>query len=259
MADLPHPDEVLSGKCLLSLDLLRLRCPDSFVCGSLQSNYAVWSEYMTGVPGFEVVRPWLRDGVHIPSFFQPYKGVFNGRVFDSATPPPQFYQNAPVCDEFEGFVSDEILKRLAEGSVMHLGELGAVSPPRVINALSVATTGKMRLILSMRGPNNWCRDTPFSLTPLSEIVRHLSLGEFFSSTDDVQGYKHLRLTRESFQYCGFEWGGHLFCDTTLPFGWKNSAYVYTTVGEVLSAWLRQRGVHTSLWIHDRFVGLAPYL
>ena len=74
--------------------------------------------------------------------------------------------------------------------------------------------------------------------------------------DDTQGYKHLSLTEESYPYCGFEFGGHWFCDTTLPFGWKNSAYVYFTVGEVLSEWLRSRGIFSELWIDDRFLGLA---
>ena len=80
---------------------------------------------------------------------------------------------------------------------------------------------------------------------------------FFTAMDDTQGYKHLALTPESYQYCGFEWSGHWFCDTTLPFGWKNSAYIYYTVGEMLSNWLRARGIYTALWIDDRFLGTAP--
>ena len=51
------------------------------------------------------------------------------------------------------------------------------------------------------------------------------------------------LTPESYEYCGFEWAGFWFVDTTLPFGWRNSAYVYFTTGEVLSEWLRSRGIH----------------
>ena len=75
--------------------------------------------------------------------------------------------------------------------------------------------------------------------------------------DDAQGYKLLSLTPKSYQYCGFKFAGRWFCDTTLPFGWKLPAYVYTTVGEVLSKWLRSRGIFTALWIDDRFLGPAP--
>ena len=80
---------------------------------------------------------------------------------------------------------------------------------------------------------------------------------FFSSTDDVQGYKQIPLTPDSYKFCGFEWGGFYFCDTTQPFGWKNSAFVYTSVGNVLSAFLKKQGVHTKLWIDDRFIGEGP--
>ena len=109
----------------------------------------------------------------------------------------------------------------------------------------------------MKGVNLFCQDKPFVLTPLSDIVRHIPAGSYFSAMDDTQGYKHVSLTPESYQFCGFEFADHWFCDTTLPFGWKLSAYCYTTVGEVLSEWLRSRGIYTALWIDDRFLGLAP--
>ena len=154
------------------------------------------------------------------------------------------------------FIGKTILTRLAEGSIKWLGRVGVDPPPRVVNALSVEPT-KPRLILSMKAVNLFCPGPGFTLIPLSDIVRHIPEGSFFSGMDDTQGYKHLSLTEASYQFCGFEFMGHWFCDTTLPFGWRNSAYVYTAVGEVLSEWLRSRGVYTALWIDDRFLGLAP--
>ena len=129
-------------------------------------------------------------------------------------------------------------------------------PPYVVNALSVEPT-KPRLILSMRAVNLFCQDKPFKLTPLSDIVRHIPDKSLFAGLDDTQGYKHLALTEESVPFCGFEFAGHWFADTTVPFGWKNSACAYLTVGEVFSEWLRSLGVYTELWIDDRFLGLAP--
>ena len=212
---------------------------------------------MTGVKGFDTVRPWIHGGVHVPSFFQHYEGEFNGRRLDSDVPPCMYFQNDTTrCLEFKDFVTTTILQRLSEGSIKWLGRVGVDPPPRVVNALSVEPT-KPRLINSMRCVNLFCRDTPFRLAPLSEIVQHIPPGSFFTGMDDTQGYKHLSLTPESYGFCGFEWAGHWFCDTTLPFGWKNSAYVYFSVGEVFSEWLRSRGIYTELWIDDRFLGTAP--
>ena len=255
---LPSPIDVLSGRSTPSFDGLRLRNPDTFRCGSLHQFAHTWDSYMTGIKGYDEVRPWIHNGIHIPNFFQHYKGTFNGRTFDSDVPPPMFFQNDSVCHEFKDFISTTILKRLAEGSMKCLGRVGVDPPPYVVNALSVEPT-KPRLILSMRAVNLFCKDTPFRLTPLSDIVRHIPDQSFFTGLDDTQGYKHLSLTEESMPFCGFEFSGYWFVDTTLPFGWKNSAYCYFSVGEVLSEWLRAQGVYTELWIDDRFLGMAPPL
>ena len=125
-----------------------------------------------------------------------------------------------------------------------------------MNGLSVEPT-KPRLILSMKAVNLFCKDNEFTLDPLSDIVCHILPGSFFSGLDDTQGYTHLSLTPESYEFCDFEFAGFWFCDNTLSFGWKNSACVYTTVGGVLSVWLEAREIYTALWIDDRFLGLAP--
>jgi hypothetical protein len=255
-SSLPSPSAVLSGQALPVFDKLRLRDPASFLCGHLHRFYHSWESIMGALPCFSTVRPWLRDGVDITSFFQHYQGEFNGRLLNSASPPHMLFQNAPICWEFKDFITATILKRLEEGSMLCLGRVGVDPPPHVVNALSVEPS-KPRLILSMRAVNLFCRETPFTLAPLSDIVRSIPHGSFFSSSDDIQGYKQLSLTSSSYPFCGFEWSGWWFCDTTLPFGWKNSAYVYTTIGSVLSSWLHQRGIHSELWIDDRFVGLAP--
>ena len=84
---------------------------------------------MTGVKGYDIVRPWIQRGVHLPDFFQPFKGEFNGRVFDSEIPPPMFFQNDNRCADFWEFISDTILKRIEEGSVRYLGRVGVDPPP----------------------------------------------------------------------------------------------------------------------------------
>ena len=249
---LPSPSAVLSGAALPDFAGLRLRSPDYFRCGNLHQFANQWDTFMTGLRGYDIVRPWVHEGVYIPSFFQHYEGELNGRSFNSDVPPPMYFQNDSCCVEWRDFISKTILQRLKEGSIKWLGRVGVDPPPRVVNALSVEPT-KPRLILSMKGVNLFCKTTPFKLTPLTDIVRHVPEGSFFAGLDDTQGYKHLNLTKESYPFCGFEFKGHWFCDTTLPFGWKNSAYVYFSVGEVLSEWLRSRGIYSELWIDDRFL------
>ena len=256
---LPRPVDVLSGSEVPDFQGLRLRDPKAFRCGNLHQFAHQWDSYMTGLKGYDIVRPWIHSGVHIPSFFQHYEGVYKGRSFDSVVPPPMYFQNDDErCSQFRDFISSTILQRLKEGSIRYLGRVGVDPPPRVVNALSVEPT-KPRLVLSMKAVNLFCKPCPFKLTPLTDIVRHVPEGSYFAGLDDTQGYKHLSLTEESVPFCGFEYGGYWFADTTLPFGWKSSAYVYFSVGEVLSEWLRSQGIYSELWIDDRFLGLSPPL
>ena len=89
---------------------------------------------------------------------------------------------------------------------------------------------------------------------MGEIAKSINRNGFFSATDDAQGYKQIFLSESSKTFCGFEWAGYYFVDTTLRFGFKNSAFIYTTVGSCLSTWLKNRGIHTEVWIDDRFIG-----
>ena len=127
--------------------------------------------------------------------------------------------------------------------------------PRILNPLYVnVEPTKKRLVLSMKGVNLFCKDCPFSLQPLVEVVKGLEPRGFVTSLDDVNGYKQMKLTERSCEFCGFQWGGFYFVDTCLSFGWKCSAFVYSMTGRVLSQWLRERGVFESLWIDDRILG-----
>ncbi len=98
---------------------------------------------------------------------------------------------------------------------------------------------------------------PFNLVPLGDIAKSIDINVVFLGTDDAQGYtfcRQVQLTEKSKTFCCFEWAGFYFMDTTLPFGFKNSAYIYTTIGFCLSTWLKNHGVHTEIWIDDRFIG-----
>ena len=132
MANLPSPADVLSGAARPDFSGLRLRDPKSFRCGNLHYHADQWDAIMTGIRGYDTVKPWIHGGVHIPAFFRHYKGEFNGRHFDSAEPPCMYFQNDNIrCLEFKDFVSKTILQRLEEGSIKWLGRVGIDPPPKL--------------------------------------------------------------------------------------------------------------------------------
>ena len=233
---------------------LRFKDPALFVAGGLSDSADAWEDVLAECHSSGlVVRQWLKHGVDLYEFFQHYQGTYRGKSFNSDIPPPMYFANAQICRQFISFMNENIHKRLVEGSMELLGLVEQVPPPRCVNALSIEPC-KPRLVLSMKGPNLWCKDTPFNLVPLGHIAKSIDRNGYFSGTDDAQGYKQVRLSKRSKTFCGFEWGGFYFVDTTLPFGFKNSAYIYTTIGFCLSTWLKNRGIHTEIWIDDRFIG-----
>jgi hypothetical protein len=243
---------VLRGE-LARIANLRVRSDKTFVAGCLPQFFEEWQTNFAEIPGFTTVKTWLQHGVDFYDFFTHYSGIYRSRKLNSVVPPPMYFPNAPIA--YGWFVTETILKGLKNGSMKYVGKVGKDSAPRVVNALSISVEPtKNRLILSMKGVNLFCKDTHFQLQTLAEIVKGVKPGGYFSSSDDVNGYKQIPLHPKSWKVCGFQWSGHYFVDTCLSFGWKNAAYIYTTTGNVISQWLRLRGVHTSLWIDDRFVG-----
>ena len=139
-------------------------------------------------------------------------------------------------------------QRLKTGAVAVWGKVGEVQPSNHCGAIQT------RLCVDARFLNLWRKDTPFSLDKLIDVPRFVYKNSFMSKIDDKSGYDHILLTKESFQYFGIEWNGLWWVCTTLPFGWKNSPYVYQTIGLVATNFFRQKGIACSLYIDDRLNG-----
>ncbi|KAK6168150.1 hypothetical protein SNE40_022033 [Patella caerulea] len=72
--------------------------------------------------------------------------------------------------------------------------------------------------------------------------------------DDKSGYDHVFVSKNSRSLLGFEWKGVYYVCNTIPFGWKNSAYVYHTLSKLVSSYLRFLGVNNLVYIDDRLIG-----
>ena len=102
--------------------------------------------------------------------------------------------------------------------------------------------------------NLWVRDLPFKLDHLPDLPRYVLPGHFQTSFDDKSGYQHVLLHPSSRTFFGLEWNGVYFVFSTLPFGWKASAYIYHNLGLAVTSAARSLGVPVSQYIDDRHVG-----
>ena len=53
---------------------------------------------------------------------------------------------------------------------------------------------------------------------------------------------HVFLHPSSYTFFGFEWEGRYSVHTTLPFGWKTSAYIYHSISLAATSYIRSLGV-----------------
>jgi len=98
------------------------------------------------------------------------------------------------------------------------------------------------------------KDSPFSLNRLTDVRSYVYKNSFMTKCDDKSGYDHVLLTESSQQYFGFQWAGWWLVARSLPFGWKESAFVYHTIGAAVSSFLRDEGIPCSIYIDDRLTG-----
>ncbi|KAK3084397.1 hypothetical protein FSP39_012877 [Pinctada imbricata] len=110
---------------------------------------------------------------------------------------------------------------------------------------------KPRLCHDERYLNLWIQDSPFQLDTLKDAHRLISENVKMFTCDEKSGYDHVKLSDNSYKYFGIQFAGWVFVCTTLPFGWKASAYVYQTIGSCLTSYFRRQGFPCIQYIDDR--------
>ena len=246
-------EEILCKESAPQLSTLRFRDPEKFVAGGIHIDLTLWEVILQQHPERDMILSWLREGVNVLDFQEHFSGLFKGVRYNSEFPPSKVWPNHASCKKFSQFVSDSILKRVAQGAVAVWGRVNVDEPPFLVLPLTVEPT-KPRLCLDARFLNLWMRDCPFTLDKLIDVPRYVYMNSYITKCDDKSGYDHVLLQESSQRFFGFEWNGWWFVSRTLPFGWKESPFVYHTVGLSVSSYFRSLGIPCSLYIDDRLNG-----
>jgi hypothetical protein len=170
---------------------------------------------------------------------QHFNGTFWGVHYDHSYPPPRQFQNASNCRQHTQFLNNEILSRLQSGAISLVGKVGEVDMPHIVSPITVEPT-KPRMCINLMYLNCFMKDT-------------VQGGSFLTKLDDKSGYDNVFVTNSSRKLLGFQGGGYYFCCNMLPFGWKNSAYVYHTLNLQAMSFLRKKCISCLLYIGDRLI------
>lgn len=69
--------------------------------------------------------------------------------------------------------------------------------------------------------------------------------------DEKSGYDHVRLSDYSQTYFRVQFAGWVFVQTTMPFGWKASPFIYQTIGMQATNYFRNLNIAPLQYIDDR--------
>ncbi|KAK3084846.1 hypothetical protein FSP39_020056 [Pinctada imbricata] len=181
-----------------------------------------------------------------------FRGTFNGVCYDHCYPPSRHFKNASNCEKFKDFINTELVSRLRSGAISYWGPIDKVTPPHIVSPITIEPS-KPRLCINLRYLNCFMKDTPFTLDTLSDVPKIIGKNVYMSKLDDKSGYDNVCVTDSSKTLLGFQWAGHYFTCNTLPFGWKNSAYVYHSLNLQAISYMREMGISCLLYIDDRLI------
>ena len=127
------------------------------------------------------------------------------------------------------------------------GRVGESPPPAIVMPLSIEPSKpRLNSILIVL--------CPYFLDQVVNLPRYLSCDSYHTRLDDKSGFDHFLLSPDSLPYMGAEWRRWWLVWRTLPQGWKESPYIYQTLGQVAIHALRNYGIPCSQHIDNRHLG-----
>ena len=109
---------------------------------------------------------------------------------------------------------------------------------------------KPRAIWDGRYVNEFCGDFQFHMDNTAKVAEVAWSNAYFFKLGHKNGYLHIPIHRQSWNFSGVLWNEKYYAVTVLPFGWKISPLVYHTVTEVVAMYIRSLGIPMLCWIDD---------
>jgi hypothetical protein len=223
--------------------------------GEMAYCLPTWDFLTRDNPDRDMILRIATEGVDMVDDFEYAQGRYRGVDFAASLPPPLQIANNPNCDDFESFLLKKFIERCKNGSLLCLGKVGEVPPPRVVNALTMEET-KPRVCGNLIYVNKFTRHIPMRMETAHTL--HRWLGRFGFTWDVRDGYSHVWVTKRSREYLGYRLGGYYFVSTVLEFGWQNSCYYFTLMALAPVIYARTKlGIPAQIYVDDGVGSVLP--
>ena len=145
-------------------------------------------------------------------------------------------------------IQEEIRDLISKNAIVQINDAPnlCLSPIFVIPKKS----GDLRVILNLKEFNLFISTQHFRMETLNVILPQLSANDWAVSIDLKDAYLHIPIHPLSRRFLGFQFMGKTFPYKVLPFGLKDSPWVFTRVVATLVGHLRRLGLRLFYYLDD---------
>ena len=197
---------------------------------SLQENLGCWKSLISS----SAVLDWIQYGVSIP--------------FLSSAPRQRVCLRKRKFSITEAeFVRAE-LKQLCEQGVI----IKCSTAPLWVSPINTVpkSDGSFRLILDLRELNTLCSPNQFVYEDIDSVIGVLQPRDKLVTLDIKNGFYHIPVKRDHWEYLGFQFEGSFFKFCVLPFGANFSPYFFCKTVRSVIQYFREQQLRIVAYVDD---------
>ena len=168
---------------------------------------------------------------------------FPGVLRETTATPKDAKARFSIRSEIEALISKNAIVQVNDSPRLCL------SPIFVIPK----STGDLRVILNLKKINLFIPVQHFRMETLSVILPQLSSQDWAATIDLKDAYLHVPIHQQSFRLLGFAFQGRTYHYKVLPFGLRDSPWVFTRIVATVIGFLRLQGIRIFHYLDDWLV------
>ena len=211
----------------------------------MQNRLGDRAQFWRGLGASDMVMDWVENG---------FMAWFGEEV------PHMTKANQDSCFEPRAhfdFISASMEALVARGVVgvwdRNWGEPRVTSPLKVVPKKG----NKFRLILDLSRLNKYLTFPRFRYDSITKVPELFESGDYMFAWDAKDGYWHVNLHVDMWQFMCFQWEGRVLFFRQMPFGLAPACWVFTKLMRVTVDYLRRQGLKVLAYIDDGLAGAQP--
>ena len=173
-------------------------------------------------------------------FLFQFKTISRGVLREVTVPPRDPRVHVAICEEIQELIQKNAIVQIDDFPLLCLSPIFVI-PKK---------TGDLRVILNLKKINVFIPVQHFRMETLNVILPELRPQDWAVSLDLKDAYLHVPIHPQSRRLLGFRFQGKTYVYKVLPFGLKDSPWVFSRLVATVIAHLRLQGIRIFYYLDD---------